>query len=120
CWPGCGRGSARRLPLHRAEATSVGALTRGGVGMALCRPHFPTLPSMPDLVLRDIDPILAERIQRVAQARGWGLRETALRLIEQGLFASEEEVRSGFENPEVEALAEAIAALKELPAGRGF
>ncbi|RRN59235.1 hypothetical protein EIM48_04185 [Pseudoxanthomonas sp. SGNA-20] len=75
---------------------------------------------MPDLVLRDIDPILAERIQRVAQARGWPLREAVIRLLEQGLFAAEEEVRAGFENQEVEALAEAIAALKLLPAGRDF
>lgn len=75
---------------------------------------------MTDLLLRDIDPILAERIRRVSVARGWDQHETILRLLEQGLFASELEVRSGFEDTEVDALADAIAALKEVPAGKGF
>ncbi len=75
---------------------------------------------MHDLVLRDIDPILAERIQRIGIARGWSQQETVLRLLEQGLFACEQEVRGGFESPEVDALADAIAALKLLPAGQGF
>lgn len=75
---------------------------------------------MTDLVLRDIDPILAERIRRVGVARGWTQHETILRLLEQGLFASEHEVRGGFESTEVDALAAAIAALKEVPAGKGF
>lgn len=76
---------------------------------------------MTDLVLRDIDPILADRIRRVSVARGWTEHETILRLIEQGLFASEHEVRGGgFEDQEVHALADAIAALKDVPAGKGF
>ncbi len=76
---------------------------------------------MTDLMLRDIDPILAERIRRVSVARGWTQHETILHLLEQGLFASEEEVRGGgFEDLEVDALADAIAALKEVPAGKGF
>lgn len=75
---------------------------------------------MTDLLLKDIDPILADRIQRVAVARGWSEHETILRLLEQGLFACEQEVRGGFEGTEVDALAEAIAALKDVPAGRGF
>jgi hypothetical protein len=102
-----------------AALTLAPALVRAGASWQSFHAPIPYDPSgpMPDLVLRDIDPILAERIQRVAQARGWGLRETVIRLLEQGLFATEEEVRSGFETPEVEALAEAIAALKLLPAG---
>ena len=75
---------------------------------------------MTDLLLRDIDPILADRIRRVSVARGWTQHETILRLLEQGLFASEHEVRGGFEESEADALAEAIAALKEVPAGKGF
>ena len=66
---------------------------------------------MTDLLLRDIDPILADRIHRVSVARGWTEHETILRLLEQGLFASEQEVRGGLEGGEVDALAEAIAAL---------
>ncbi len=75
---------------------------------------------MAELVLRDIDPILFERIRRVSVARGWTQQETLERLLEQGLFASEHEVRSGFESPEVDALTDAIAALKQLPAGKSF
>lgn len=75
---------------------------------------------MTDLLLRDIDPILAERIQRVSVARGWSEHETILRLVEQGLFVSEQEVRGGLEGKEVDVLAQAIAALKEVPAGKGF
>ena len=76
---------------------------------------------MTDLILRDIDAILAERIRRVAVARGWTQHETLLHLLEQGLFACEHEVHGGgFENREVDALAAAIAALKEVPAGKGF
>ena len=75
---------------------------------------------MTDLMLRDIDAILAERIRRVSVARGWTQHETILRLLEQGLFASEHEVSGGFESTEVDALGAAIAALKEVPAGKGF
>lgn len=75
---------------------------------------------MTELVLRDIDPILVERIARVAMARGWSRDETLLRLLEQGLFACEQEVSGGFEGMEVAALSDAIAALKLLPAGQGF
>lgn len=75
---------------------------------------------MTDLVVRDIDPVLVDRIRRISVARGWSQHQTVLALIEQGLFASELEVRGGFNNPEVEALADAISALKDLPAGSGF
>lgn len=75
---------------------------------------------MTDLVLRDIDPMLVDRIRRIAVARGWTQRETVVNLLEQGLFAGEHEVNGGFQNPEVEVLAEAIAALKALPEGSAF
>ena len=75
---------------------------------------------MPDLMLRDLDPLLLERIRRVSVARGWTQQHTVVVLIEQGLFVSEHEVSSGFATPEVDALSEAIAALKALPAGSGL
>lgn len=75
---------------------------------------------MADLVLRDLDPLLNERIRRVAVARGWTREHTCIVLLEQGLFASELEVRSGFHDPEVNALAEAIAALQALPDVKAF
>lgn len=75
---------------------------------------------MTDLVLRDIDPVLVDRIRRISMARGWTQHQTVVNLLEQGLFASEHEVHGGFQHPEVDALADAIAALKQLPAGGDF
>ena len=75
---------------------------------------------MADVVLRDVDPLLYERIRRVAVARGWTHELTCSILLEQGLLSSELEVRSGFGDPEVDALSAAIAALQAMPAGQGF
>lgn len=75
---------------------------------------------MTDLVLRDIDPMMVDRIRRISVARGWTQHQTVVNLIEQGLFACEHEVNGGFGHPEVDALADAIAALKLLPSGGSF
>ena len=75
---------------------------------------------MTDIVMKDIDPVLADRIRRVAQARGWTMHDTLFHLIEQGLFAIEAEVRSGFSDREVDVLSAAITALKDVPSGPGF
>ena len=76
---------------------------------------------MTDLVIRDLDPILADRIRRVALARCWSTSETVARLLEQGLFSIEAEVRGGgFQEEEVDVLSEAIAALQEIPQGPSF
>ncbi|MGV8961738.1 MAG: hypothetical protein ACOH1V_15365 [Stenotrophomonas sp.] len=70
---------------------------------------------MADLKLRDVDPILLERILRLSVARGWTREQTCVALLEQGLFAIESQVRSGFASVEEDALTEAIAALRDLP-----
>ncbi|MFT3670025.1 MAG: hypothetical protein QM795_15970 [Pseudoxanthomonas sp.] len=75
---------------------------------------------MTDIVLKDVDPILAERIRRVSQARGWTVHDTIFNLLEQGLFVCEAEVRGGLSDREVNALADAISALKDVPSGKGF
>ncbi|WP_066093249.1 hypothetical protein [Xanthomonas massiliensis] len=75
---------------------------------------------MADLLLQDVDPVLVERIRRISVARAWSQRQTLLALLEQGLFASELDVRSGLENREVDVLSEAIAALQGLPTGPNF
>lgn len=75
---------------------------------------------MSDIVLRDIDAVLDERIQRIANARGWSAQETLLHLLEQGLFVCENQVRGGFQDNEVDVLSEAIHVLKQLPAGKSF
>lgn len=75
---------------------------------------------MTDIVLKDIDPILADRIRRVSEARGWDVHRTLLTLLEQGLFTCEAEVRGGFNYTEVNVLSAAISALKDVPSGKGF
>ncbi len=75
---------------------------------------------MTDLLIRDLDAILTDRIKRVSAARGWSIQETISRLLEHGLFALEAEVRGGFSDPEVDALSDAIAALRAVPAGASF
>ena len=75
---------------------------------------------MTDIVLKNIDPVLADRIRRVAEARGWSMHDTLFHLLEQGLFATEAEVRSGFNDKEVDVLSAAISALKDVPPGHGF
>ena len=74
---------------------------------------------MADLILPDLEPMLVERIDRVAQVRGWTRQTVLLDLIEHGLFQREEEIRGGgFDSPEVDALSDAIKALQALPPGR--
>ena len=71
---------------------------------------------MADLLIKNIDPVLHERLLRVAAARGWDLRETAIRMLEHGLLAAEQEISRGFDSTEVDALSAAIAALKQVSA----
>ena len=75
---------------------------------------------MTDIVMKDIDPVLANRIRRVAEARGWTMHVTLFHLLEQGLFVTEVEVRSGFNDREVDVLSAAITAMKDVPSGHGF
>ena len=67
---------------------------------------------MADVILRDVDPLLLERI--------WTREHTCMVLLEQGLFPGEHEMSHGFEHPEVDVLSEAIHALQALPAGAEF
>ena len=74
---------------------------------------------MTDLVLRDIDPVLAARIRRVAETNGWTMHETILHLIERGLFASEGGALR-FDGSESDVMQSAIAALETVPNDPGF
>ncbi|HZH42859.1 MAG TPA: hypothetical protein VEY50_02065 [Lysobacter sp.] len=75
---------------------------------------------MTDIVLPNLDPALSERIGRVAQARGWSMQQTLLHLIEQGLSASEIELKARFNEMDAQALKEAIAAMETIPDDPGF
>lgn len=75
---------------------------------------------MPDIVLRDIDPILADRIKRISDQRGWPLSQTLLELLEQGLHVVEGDGAARFDSSEADVLQAAIAAMEGVPDDPGF
>lgn len=75
---------------------------------------------MTDIVLRDVDQVLSDRIKRVAEARGWTVPRTLLHLLEQGLHVYEGDGRVHFDNSEDEVLKAALAALEGIPDDTGF
>ena len=79
---------------------------------------------MPDFLVRDIEPQVADRIKRIARERGWPINDVILRLIKEALGMVQPEVpvpgdiarlAGTFVDDESRALAEAMNALKELP-----
>ena len=75
---------------------------------------------MTDIILRDIDAVLADRIRRIAEAHGWNLPEALLRLLEQGLHACEGELAARLDQAERDVLQAAILALEGVPDDPGF
>lgn len=75
---------------------------------------------MTEIVLRDIDPLMADRIRRVADARRWSLPQALQHLLEQGLYAVEAEINARFSDTDSDALRAAIAALEQVPSDPGF
>jgi hypothetical protein len=75
---------------------------------------------MTEIVLRDIDPVLADRIRRIADARRWDLPRTLQHLLEQGLYAVEADMNVRFSDTDSDALRAAIAALEDVPNDPGF
>jgi hypothetical protein len=73
--------------------------------------------AMTDIVLKDIDEFLLERIKRVADRRGWTMLHALRHLLEQGLYAVEGDGRLSFDNSEADVLQAAIAALEDVPDG---
>lgn len=75
---------------------------------------------MTDIVLKDIDGVLAERIKRVADKRGWTVPKTLLHLLEQGLYAYEDGGALSFDASEEDALKAAIAAMEQVEDDEGY
>jgi len=75
---------------------------------------------MTDIILHDIDPLLLDRVKRVAQARSWPLQEALMHLLEHGLFACEAELAARFNDSDATALQAAISALEGIPSDPGF
>lgn len=75
---------------------------------------------MTDIMLKDADPVLVDRIRRLADARGWPMPQALLYLLEQGLHVYEGDGAARLDNRESSALAEAIAALEGIPDDQGY
>lgn len=75
---------------------------------------------MTDIVLHDIDPLLLDRIRRIATTRAWPLQEALMHLLEHGLFACEAELAARFNDSDSNALQAAISALEGIPSDPGF
>lgn len=71
-------------------------------------------------MLLDIDPVLLERIGRVATAHGWGQQDAMIHLLEHGLFACETDLTARFDDADAKVLRDAIAALQDIPDDPGF
>ena len=78
---------------------------------------------MPDILVKDIDPAVADRIKRIARERGWPINDVVLALLRQALGLEQPEpplpgdiarLTGTWEDAESKALAEAIEALKRL------
>ena len=75
---------------------------------------------MTDIVLKDADPVLFDRIRRVADARGWTMPRALQYLLEQGLHVYEGDGSVRLDNSEADALQAAIAALEQVPDDPGY
>ena len=75
---------------------------------------------MTDIVLRDIDSVLAERIARVADAHGWSQPQALLHVLERGLHACEGDGSLGLAEQEARVLQAAIQAMEHVPSDPGF
>ncbi|MCX7562106.1 hypothetical protein OS176_00885 [Xanthomonadaceae bacterium XH05] len=79
---------------------------------------------MPDFLVRDIEPQVADRIKRIARERGWPINDVILRLIKEALGMVQPDMpvpgdiarlAGTFEDEESRALVEAMKALQQLP-----
>jgi anhydro-N-acetylmuramic acid kinase len=61
------------------------------------------------------NPLLADRLRKLAGRRGWSESETIRRAVEHGLLVLEAEVPASLEVEEDDALRAAIAALEQIP-----
>jgi hypothetical protein len=75
---------------------------------------------MTDIILRDVDAVLADRIRRIGEAHGWSPPDTLLRLLEYGLHACEGDGKARLNRTENDILGSAIHAMEQVPDDPGF
>ena len=65
--------------------------------------------------MAELDMLLAQRLERLAAARGWDEDEALKRVVERGLSALEAESATDLAADEADVLKAAIAALEQIP-----
>lgn len=75
---------------------------------------------MTEIMLKDVDDVLLDRIGRIARRCGWDLSTTLMHLLEQGLHAHEGNGELHFDGGEAEVLQAALEALSGVPDDPGF
>jgi hypothetical protein len=70
---------------------------------------------MTPFLLDAVDPLLSDRLRKLAGRRGWSESEALRRAVERGLLVLEGEVPTSLEHEEDDALRAAIAALEQIP-----
>ena len=75
---------------------------------------------MTENIALNIDPLLLERVRRMATAKGWSEQQALVHLLEHGLFACEAELAARFNDSDADALQAAIAALEQIQDDPGF
>lgn len=75
---------------------------------------------MSEIILRDFDAVLLERVNRVAEAHGWNQQSALVQIIEQGLYVCEGELSRSLDDADARALQDAIAAMESVPSDQGF
>lgn len=75
---------------------------------------------MTDIIVRDIEPALLERIKRIGEARRLGLSETLLTLLHAGLEQYGSRGSPPLNTVESGALDAAIKAMEQVPDDAGF
>ena len=75
---------------------------------------------MTDIILRDVDAVLADRIRRIGDAHGWSAADTLLHLLEHGLHACEGDAKGRLDSAERDVLGSAIQAMEQVPDDPGF
>jgi len=75
---------------------------------------------MTDIILRDVDAVLAERIRRIGETHGWSPSDTLLHVLEYGLHVCEGDGKGRLDAVERDALSTAIQAMEQVPDDPGF
>ena len=65
--------------------------------------------------MAELDLVLAQRLERLAAARGWSEEEALQRTVARGLAALEAESATDLAAEEADVLKAAIAALEQIP-----